>query len=79
MRAHDKAYDGDLAHARCRQRSHRPRRGKLNLDAELRNLVQDKLELDWSPEQIAHHLRHTFPERPQWHICHETIYLAAHQ
>lgn len=75
-RPHDKAYDGDLAHARARQRTRRPRRGKLNLDSELRDVVQGKLELDWSPEQIAQHLRRAFPDRSDWHICHETIYQA---
>jgi len=77
VRPHDSAgYDGDLAHGRARQRAHRPRRAKLNLDAELREVVQTKLELEWSPEQIAAHLREAFPDRPQWHICHETIYRA---
>jgi transposase, IS30 family len=38
--------------------------------------VQDKLEEEWSPAQIAAHLRETHPERPEWHLCHETIYQA---
>jgi IS30 family transposase len=38
--------------------------------------VQAKLELEWSPEQISAHLRRAFPERPAWHVCHETIYQA---
>lgn len=73
-RPHDKAYDGDLAHARARQRSRRPRRGKPNLDEQLRGLVQERLEQDWSPEQIAAYLRAAFSDEPQWHLCHETIY-----
>jgi transposase, IS30 family len=76
VRPYDSTYDGDLAHGRARQRAHRTRRAKLNLDVELRELVQTKLELEWSPEQIAAHLREAFPDRPQWHICHETIYRA---
>ncbi|MFC6020678.1 IS30 family transposase [Plantactinospora solaniradicis] len=75
-RPHDKAYDGDLAHARARERTHRPRRSKLNLDDELRAFVQAKLDLEWSPEQVAQDLRRTHPGRPDWHICHETIYQA---
>jgi hypothetical protein len=37
-------------------------------------VVAARLLLDWSPEQIAAHLRGTYPERPAWHVCHETIY-----
>jgi IS30 family transposase len=75
--AHDRGgYDGDLAHARARQRIQRPRRGRLLADAGLREQVQAKLELEWSPEQIASWLRRQFPDRPSWHVCHETIYQA---
>ncbi len=73
---HDRSYDGDLAHARARERLRRPRRGRLLVDQELRELVQAKLELEWSPEQIAGWLRTMFPDRPDWHVCHETIYQA---
>jgi len=77
MRPHDQGiYDGDLAHARARERARRPRRGRLLADAGLRAEVQAKLELEWSPEQIASHLRRTYPDRPAWHVCHETIYQA---
>src|SRR3954454_13629461 len=51
--AHDRSYDGDLAHARARERLRRPRRGRLLVDYELRAQVEAKLELEWSPEQIA--------------------------
>lgn len=50
---YDRGYDGDMAHARARERARRPRRGRLLADAELRAQVQAKLELEWSPEQIA--------------------------
>src|SRR6185312_13964235 len=74
--AHDRSYDGDLAHARARERLRRPRRGRLRDDLELRSQVEAKLELEWSPEQICAWLRSTFPDRPDWHLCHETIYQA---
>ena len=45
-------YDSDLAHARARERASRPRVARLAADLELRTLVQGKLELEWSPEQI---------------------------
>lgn len=67
-------YDGDLAHARARQRARRVRSTRLIRDAELRAVVQDKLEDDWSPEQIAVYLRAAHPDRRDWHLCHETIY-----
>ncbi|MFK4037024.1 transposase [Nonomuraea wenchangensis] len=74
---HDRGvYDGDLAHARARQRARRPRQGRLLADAHLRAEVQAKLELDWSPEQIAAYLRSAWPNQPSWHVCHETIYQA---
>jgi IS30 family transposase len=69
-------YDADLAHARARQRAQRTRWSRLAADPQLRAEVQDKLELEWSPEQIAAWLRGTYPERTAWHLCHETIYQA---
>jgi transposase, IS30 family len=72
---HDRGvYDGDLAHARARSRASRQRPGKLQRDAELRRIVAERLALDWSPEQIAAWLRLAHPTRPEWHLCHETIY-----
>jgi transposase, IS30 family len=71
--AHDRDYDADLAHARARERARRPRRTRLSVNAELRAAVQGKLELEWSPEQIAGWLRATFPLLRTWHVCHETI------
>jgi transposase, IS30 family len=47
VRPHDAGvYDGDLAHARSRERARRNRAGRLAADPELRQVVQDKLE--WS-------------------------------
>ena len=69
-------YDGDLAHARARDRTRWPRRTRLSRDPGLRQVVQAKLELEWSPEQIAAHLGLAYPDRPSWHLCHETIYQA---
>ena len=77
VRPHDRSrYDGDLAHARARQRARRLRDARLSRDEALRAVVQHRLEMDWSPEQIAAHLRTAFPEQRSWHICHETIYQA---
>ncbi|MGW1027918.1 helix-turn-helix domain-containing protein [Streptomyces sp. NPDC002577] len=49
--AHDGGiYDGDLVHARARQRPRRPRTGRLLRDAGLRAEVQAKPEMECSPE-----------------------------
>jgi IS30 family transposase len=76
---HDIAYDPVLAHLRARERGARPGRSRLARDAELRSVVQAKLEEEWSPEQIASHLRVTYPDRPDWHLCHESIYQALYR
>jgi transposase len=63
-RRHDYGrYDADLAHHRGREGAGRPRRTTLSTDAELRAEVQSKLDLEWSPQQIAAHLRTRWPDR----------------
>ena len=37
-------------------------------------MVEDKLELRWSPEQISGWLRRRFPTETVMHVSHETIY-----
>jgi transposase, IS30 family len=76
---HDVAYDAVLAHVRARERGARPGRSRLARDPALRAVVQDKLEQEWSPEQIAAHLREVYPDQPDWHLCHETIYQALYR
>jgi transposase, IS30 family len=79
VRPHDAGvYDGDLAHARARERARRNRAGRLARDEQLRQVVQDKLELEWSPEQISAWLRLTYRDRSTSHVCHETIYQAVY-
>ena len=66
-------YDADLAHHRSIERpGAQPR--QLAADPELKAEVQAKLDLEWSPEQIAAHLRTLWPDRPERHLCHESIY-----
>lgn len=75
--AHDVGgYDGDLAHSRWRERLERPRGGRFLTEPGLVEAVQAKLLMEWSPEQIAAWLRTEYPDRPTWHVCHETIYQA---
>jgi IS30 family transposase len=77
--AHDAGYDAVLAHVRARERGTRPGRSRLARDPQLRAVVQAQLEQEWSPEQIAAHLRDTYPDQPDWHLCHETIYQALYR
>lgn len=80
MKVHDGGvYDAELAHARARERARWDRGGRLASDVQLRGMVQEKLELEWSPEQISAWLRQTFPDRPSWHVCHDTIYQALYK
>lgn len=76
-RRHDcGVYDAVLAHARAKEQAGRAKTLVLAQDPELRAVVQAKLEVEWSPEQIAGWLRVTYPKRTEWHLCHETIYQA---
>ena len=52
----------------------RPKRCKLAENRNLAALVADKLQLEWSPEQIAGWLRRVFPSSEEYHVSHETIY-----
>ena len=54
----------------------RPRLGKLARDPVLAAFVQDRLEQRWSPEQISAALPGEFPDDPERHVVHETIYRA---
>jgi len=55
-------------------RAHRPKQCKLALNSELRDAVAIKLELEWSPQQIAGWLKHIYPGDESRQVSHETIY-----
>jgi IS30 family transposase len=57
----------------------RPGRGKLVRDVVLRAFVQQRLSKRWSPEQISAALRLEFPDEPDRHLVHETIYQAVYR
>jgi transposase, IS30 family len=69
-------YRPHAAHARAQARRPRPKISKIAASAALRQAVQDGLEVKWSPEQIVRRLRRDFPDRPEMHVTHETIYQA---
>ncbi|WP_442916606.1 IS30 family transposase [Lentzea sp. NBC_00516] len=69
-------YRPHAAQARAQARRPRPKIGKIAANPALRQAVQDGLDLRWSPEQIVARLRRDFPDRPELHVVHETIYQA---
>ena len=69
-------YRPHAAQARADARRPRPKPGKIGQNTELRDFIQDHLALRWSPEQICHALRIRFPDRPEMHVTHETVYQA---
>ncbi|HEX7306114.1 MAG TPA: IS30 family transposase [Lentzea sp.] len=76
--AHERTgdYRPHAAHRRAQSRRPRPKTGKLAANPVLRQAVQDGLDLRWSPQQIVARLRRDFPDRPELHVVHETIYQA---
>jgi transposase, IS30 family len=69
-------YRPHAAQRRADKRKPRPKTGKIGQNPELRDFIQDHLTRRWSPEQICHALRGRFPDRPEMHVVHETIYQA---
>ncbi len=55
-------------------RAHRPKICKLAENRSLACIVARKLQLEWSPEQIAGWLKHTYPDDENYQVSHETIY-----
>jgi IS30 family transposase len=58
------------------RRMRRPKRSRLATCPRLRAVVEDKLELRWSPTQISGWLVSEFPDDPEMRVSHETIYLS---
>jgi IS30 family transposase len=55
-------------------RAHRPKTCRLVENRTLAHIVAGKLQLLWSPEQIAGWLKHTYPDDEAFQVSHETIY-----
>lgn len=55
-------------------RARRPKTCKLVRKRKLTNIVAGKLQLQWSPEQIAGWLKHTYPGNEGYQVSHETLY-----
>jgi IS30 family transposase len=68
------AYRPWAAQRRAARRRARPKPGKIAQCAKLRDFIEQGLARRWSPEQISRRLRQEFPDRPELHVTHETIY-----
>ena len=58
------------------RRTRRPKAAKLAECERLRRVVEAKLELRWSPQQISGWLAREFPHDAEMRVSHETIYLS---
>ena len=67
-------YRAALADEKAWIRARRPKRCKLANNRWLRQVVVQKLRLNWAPEQIAGWLKRTHPEDGCYQVSHETIY-----
>jgi IS30 family transposase len=67
-------YRAAAADNRAWRQALRPKACKLAMHGQLRQAVVRKLELNWSPEQIADWLKRAYPETEAWRVSHETIY-----
>jgi IS30 family transposase len=67
-------YRAICAERRAWQQARRAKRCKLSLNAPLRECVADKLQLQWSPEQISAWLVRAYPADHSMRVSHETIY-----
>ena len=69
-----RAYRAAAADGWAWTRARRPKPCRLAGSPALRWVVATKLARKWSPQQIAGWLTDTFPDAPELHVSHETIY-----
>ena len=68
------AYRAAAADNRAWECAERPKSCLLASNEPLRRLVADRLQQDWSPQQIAGWLKESHDNQPAMQISHETIY-----
>ena len=67
-------YRAAVAHRASRHRAQRPKPAKLATHQRLQGVVEEKLELWWSPRQISRWLVEAYPLDEEMRVSHETIY-----
>ena len=67
-------YRANKAEQAAWDRAHRPKTCKLVQNHALARIVAKKLQLQWSPRQIAGWLKRTHPDDETYQVSHETIY-----
>src|SRR5476649_50226 len=67
-------YRANQADQAAWDRAHRPKTCKLAGNRTLAHLVAGKLQLQWSPEQVAGWLKQSYPGDENYQVSHETIY-----
>jgi len=68
-------YRANQADEAAWERAHRPKTCKLAKNPALARIVAEKLQLEWSPRQIAGWLKYHYPDDETYQVSHETIYL----
>ncbi|MFV3411115.1 IS30 family transposase [Pseudomonas sp. NY15436] len=68
-----RSYRANQADQAAWDRARRPKLCKLVRSPKLAQLVAEKLQIQWSPEQIAGWLKRTYPD-VAYQVSHETIY-----
>ena len=68
-------YRANKAEQAAWDRAHRAKTCKLAKNRALALIVAEKLQLEWSPHQIAGWLKYTYPDDENYQVSHETIYL----
>lgn len=72
----NRQYRPHAAQSRANARRPRPKVGKIGQNPKLRDFIQAELSRKCSPEQICGTLHKRFPNQPEMHVVHETIYQA---
>ena len=70
----EKGYRADFGDELAWQRALRPKACNLVATPALAKIVAAKLQLEWSPQQVAGWLKRTWPGNEGFHVSHETIY-----